>query len=116
MFKRTVPVCVSGGVFCSLPIAEAIQHVVNCAAALSASAERAPEGQGFAEELVQAVRRNIAARNNRRVIAESAPEEGSFAEELKKAVEEKSGRKRHQEWVERERERYAKHRRRAVGE
>lgn len=102
---------------------EAIERILRCARELSAAAEKAPEGQGFGGKVAQAVKARMALVTRARtpVLAASAAmapkaEEDGFAEMLKKAVEERSGRKRHKEWAERERSRYTHPRKHTKGE
>jgi hypothetical protein len=87
---------------------EAMQRILNSAAALNESVKKAPgRDQSFGDEIVKAVKAKLAFRSHSPVvIAENAAKDDSFAERLKKAVEERSPAKRHKERAERERQRY----------
>jgi hypothetical protein len=112
-----------------LPISEAVERLNQSARELNASAEKAPHGQDFGQKVALVVKRKVASRVTRprtaafasasrpstAVSASSGSDEG-FAKRLKEAAEKKSGAKRHQEHAERERERYAEQRRRAMRE
>ena len=106
-----------------LPIDQAIQRMLKCAADLNASVAKAPAGQGFGERVAQAVKNKVASATRPRtpvfaVSATVAPktEDDSFGEQLRKEVEKRSGRKQHEEQAERERSRYPKPRQRGKSE
>ena len=101
-----------------LPIDDAIARLNASARELSASAEKAPgHGESFGSQIAQAVKVRLASgtRSRSAVHASSDGDEG-FAQRLKEAAEKKSGAKRHEEYAERERDRYEQQRKHAIGE
>src|SRR5262245_12193040 len=108
MIKLHFPTSGSG-LAMGLPIADAVAALEASAAELRIAAEKAPaRSEGFGQRLAQAVKGKMRSRQPRfsAVTASAEPEESNFGEQIKKAVEQKSGKKQHEERVERERNRY----------
>ena len=88
-----------------MPINDAIDRLRASARDLDAAVESVPDRrEDFGERITQAVRHRVTNRTTH--IRAGADDGESFAEKVRKAVEKKSGRKQHEDYVERERERY----------
>src|SRR6266513_766623 len=89
--------------FSSLPDPAALKRSFDAFAQATDKIAREREQMNFGGRIARAVKRKLASAQSRTAVS---AEGGSFGEQDKKAVEKKSGKKQHDDRVERERDRY----------